>query len=78
MKIHLVTLAVVLCGYINTPAQTKGGKQFTDSFMQDSCTFETTGRNTYFILEPGFQLVFEGTDSKGATRLVITVLNETK
>jgi hypothetical protein len=33
-----------------------------------------TGRNPYFILEPGYQLVFEG----GKERLVITVLHETK
>jgi hypothetical protein len=34
----------------------------------------TTGRNPYFVLEPGFQLVLEG----GGTKLQITVLNETK
>jgi hypothetical protein len=34
----------------------------------------TTGRNDYFILEPGFQLVLEG----GGTRVQITVLDETK
>ena len=33
-----------------------------------------TGRNRYFILEPGFRLVFESKNEK----LVITVLNETK
>src|ERR1700693_1914983 len=32
------------------------------------------GRNAYFILEPGFQTVLEGDD----TKLQITVLNETK
>jgi hypothetical protein len=34
----------------------------------------TTGRNDYFVLEPGFQLVLEG----GGTRVQITVLEETK
>jgi hypothetical protein len=33
-----------------------------------------TGRNPYFILEPGYQLVFE----EGKEQLVITVLDETK
>ena len=33
----------------------------------------TTGQNTYFILEPGFQLVLEG----GNEVLAITVLDET-
>jgi len=37
-------------------------------------TLAPTGRNQYFILEPGFQLVFEGEDEK----LMITVLEETK
>jgi hypothetical protein len=39
-----------------------------------SCNLVTTGRNQYFILEPGFQLVLEG----GGTRLQVTVLDETK
>jgi hypothetical protein len=38
------------------------------------CNLLTTGRNSYFILEPGYQLVLEG----GDTRVQITVLNETK
>ena len=58
-------------------AQTKE-KQFTESLMQDSCSFITTGRNTYFILEPGYQLILEGHEGKDNVRLVITVLNETK
>jgi hypothetical protein len=58
-------------------AQTKD-KQFTESLMQDSCSFITTGRNSYFILEPGYQLILEGHEGKDSVRLVITVLNETK
>ena len=38
------------------------------------CPLVPSGRNPYFILEPGFQLVLEG----GNVRLAITVLNETK
>jgi len=54
----------------------KKGKDFTESLMQDSCIFYTTGRNQYFILEPGFQQTLESKDGKG--KLVITVLNETR
>lgn len=43
-------------------------------FDISKCNLLTTGRNEYFILEPGFQLVLEG----GDTKLQITVLNETK
>ena len=51
---------------------------FTESFMYDSCTFVTEGRNLYFILEPGYQLILKGIDGNEKTRLVITVMNETK
>lgn len=34
----------------------------------------TTGRNPFFILEPGFQLILEG----GGEKVTITVLNETE
>ena len=51
---------------------------FHNLTAQDSCHFVTSGRNQYFILEPGFQLVLEGKEGKDKGRLVITVLNETK
>ena len=51
---------------------------FTDTFNIDSCTFSTTGENTYFILQPGFQIVLEGIEDEDTSRVVITVLNETK
>ena len=70
---------VILSLCVNTLAQNKtSGKQFTDSFLQDSCSFQTTGHNNYFILEPGYQLVLEGMEGKDKIKLVITVLNETK
>ncbi len=50
-------------------------KQFTEDLMQKDCTFETTGRNQFFILEPGYQLTLE---NKKGGKLVITVLNETR
>jgi hypothetical protein len=45
-----------------------------DSFAISSCNLQTTGRNEYFILEPGYQLVLEG----GGERVQITVLDDTK
>jgi len=76
MKLRLLFHTLILFSFINVPAQ--NNKPFTDMFMQDSCTFSTSGRNTYFILEPGFQLVLEGKADGENSRLVITVLNETK
>ena len=70
---------VILSLCVNTLAQNKtSGKQFTNSFLQDSCNFQTTGHNNYFMLEPGYQLVLEGMEGKDKIKLVITVLNETK
>lgn len=42
-------------------------------FDIESCELATTGRNEYFILEPGFQLILEG----GGEKLAVTVLDET-
>jgi hypothetical protein len=53
-------------------------RRFTDSFMLDSCSFSSTGRNPYFILEPGFEATFEGKEDGENVRNVITVLNETR
>lgn len=78
MKISFIIAVFVLCNSFPSLSQTSTSKEFTDSFMQDSCSFETIGRNHYFILEPGYQLIYEGTDGKETTRLVITVLNETR
>src|SRR6185295_13698037 len=36
------------------------------------------GSNDYFILEPGYQLAFEGKERGRKVELIITVLNETK
>lgn len=61
-----------------TPATETSGiqqsRKWTDSFDQDNCTFSSTGRNRFFILEPGHQLVLQSSEAK----VVITVLNETK
>jgi hypothetical protein len=40
--------------------------------------FSSTGKNKYFSIEPGYQLVLEGEEDGRKTSLVITVLDETK
>jgi hypothetical protein len=47
---------------------------WTSDFHVEKESFASTGRNPFFILEPGYQLTLDG-DGK---HLVITVLNETK
>lgn len=51
---------------------------FTDSFDIDKADLTSTGRNRYFVLEPGYQLVLEGKEKGKAMVLTITVLSETK
>ena len=48
--------------------------KWQEEFAIAKCTLQSTGRNPYFILEPGFQLVYEG----GDTKLQITVLDKTR
>ena len=75
--------ALVLCGIAAAAivagaavTQDKEGPAYTDTFMVEEKDLATTGRNPYFILEPGFQLVLETSDKKET--LTITVLDETK
>ncbi len=63
---------------LGTDARTEDPKgddaSWTTEFGVDKSELSSTGRNPYFILEPGYQLVLEG----GRERLVISVLDETK
>ena len=52
-------------------------EEYTAAFFIDRCTFATTGRSPYFVLEPGFQLVFAGEEDGEELDLVITVLDDT-
>ena len=54
--------------------QKKNDGSWTAEFAVEKSELSSTGRNPYFILEPGYQLVFEG----GRERLIISVLDETK
>ncbi|KPJ60870.1 MAG: hypothetical protein AMJ46_03975 [Latescibacteria bacterium DG_63] len=52
--------------------------KWTESFDLDDCDFSSVGRNAYFVLEPGYQLVLEGIEGKDTLAVWITVLNETR
>jgi hypothetical protein len=55
----------------------RGNAEFTNSFGLEKCTFSSTGKNEFFILEPGYQLTLEHKDGNESEQLAITVLNET-
>ncbi len=85
MKIKL--LAVVLFLSLGCSSIAAWAKETKDSKKSDSWNetlkpadkeFLSTGRNPYWILEPGYELVLEGKEDGKATRLVVTVLDETK
>ena len=79
IKKILFFFLIIASAIINVSGQKKvPGKLFTESLMQESCNFSTTGRNTYFILEIGYQQTLQGIEGKDTTTLIITVLNETK
>ena len=50
------------------------GSEWQDEFGASKCSLKTSGRSEYFVLEPGYQMLLEGP----ATRLKVTVLDETK
>lgn len=52
---------------------TQGETSWQEEFNLADRTLVPTGRNRYFVLEPGFQIILEGRDEK----VVITVLDET-
>jgi len=55
-------------------AQSSQDTGWTTTFDVEPGELASTGRNPYFVLEPGYQLTLED----GKDRLVVTVLNETK
>lgn len=71
---RILGIAAILA-VCTTYAQGMGkNSSWKEEFGIAKCNLLTTGRNPYFILEPGFQLVLEG----GDTKLQITVLDQTK
>ncbi|HEU4716520.1 MAG TPA: hypothetical protein VFU15_01750 [Bacteroidia bacterium] len=72
-----ILFGVIASGFVVVKTD-KNEKKFTEDLIPDSAVFSSTGRNTYFILEPGYRLVLKGMDGKDSSTLIITVLNETK
>jgi len=51
---------------------------YTDRFMTENCTFIDEGESTYYILRPGYQLVFEGVEDGDTVLFVHAVLDQTR
>jgi hypothetical protein len=81
MKKYFLILVLVTCCMIELHAQTIGkinDKPYKESVSFDSCKFGTRGVSTYFVLEPGYQLILKGIDGNDTSQLIITVLKDTK
>ena len=57
---------------------TSSAREWTETLTCTDESLTSTGRNDFFILEPGYQLVLEGKAGGKKTTLTITVLDETK
>lgn len=71
---------ILLAANVASGSPDKAAKDsgFTDTFNVAKKDFASTGANPWFILKPGFQLVYEGKEGGRATVLTITVLDKTK
>ena len=76
MRLRFAALLVASGAGVALTAQAlrPADRTWTTAFVLDPGELVTTGRNPYFILEPGYVLTLED----GKTRLVITVLDETR
>ena len=74
MKFLAISFVVLIC--LGAFAQTKdaGEQTWKRSFQIQEGELSSTGRNPYFILEPGYRMVLEN----GRERLTVTVLDETR
>lgn len=69
-----VTAAVGLTGLGVAAGSSQDDRSWTQHFLIDRDELRSTGRNPYFVLEPGYELVLEDGDE----RLTITVLPQTR
>lgn len=73
--VQCILAVSAILAFSTAAAQGMGSKSsWQEEFGISKCNLLTTGKNPYFILEPGYQLVLQG----GDTKLQITVLEETK
>jgi len=72
-----VSGAISICSVAAAPNPQKDSKIWKDTFDLSACAWSSTGKNDFFILEPGYREVLEGKEGGKIVRLEITVLNET-
>jgi hypothetical protein len=77
MKIFALVVALSTLALVAGEKRDQDSRPFTDTFLVDAKDLSTTGRNPFFVLEPGYVLVLEKAGEKKEV-LTVTVLDETK
>ena len=79
-NIYLALLAAGLLSAQTNFPKDKALKEdgFKENINLADKSYSSTGKNKYFILEPGYQLVLEGKEDGKKTELIITVLDQTE
>ena len=70
----LALTAALVVGACSPSVDITSDQSWQQDFDLSECDMASTGRNEFFVLEPGFRLVLEGNNE----RLAITVLDETR
>jgi hypothetical protein len=70
----MVLFLIAMPGSVKAQAKDKE-PEFTTAFVVDRSELSSTGRNPFFILEPGYQFVFAGKEDGEEVGLTITVLD---
>jgi hypothetical protein len=82
MKSQVLFAGMALClatGVRGLEAQdAEKEREWTGTFAVEKGELSPTGRNPFFILEPGYRLVFAGKEDGEEVGLTITVLDETR
>lgn len=71
-------LVLFVLGTLAASAHATSDDGWLESFNLDDCGLSSSGSNSYFFLEPGYQLTLEGEADGDRLQLILTVLNETR
>lgn len=76
--VSFALLFIFASGTIAVNAYATSDEGWLTSFNLEECELSSTGSNSYFFLEPGYQLTLEGQEDGDRIQLILTVLNETR
>jgi len=76
----IVAIILAACGVQPRAdaAQSLAASEWVDTFSVPREELVPTGRNPFFVLEPGYRLTLEGKEGRKTVRVVISVLNDTE